>query len=57
MNLFEWEVSIVAVQVLISSALSIVASALLMEMTFSCKCFLCTFFKSFENQTQVYILG
>jgi len=42
--------------VVISSALIIVALDLLVEMTFLMEVILCTFKKSFENQTLVYIV-
>jgi len=42
-NLVKWEVSISAVQVVVSLALSIVASSLLMDMTLLIKALLFTF--------------
>jgi len=49
-------VSIPAVQVVISLALSIAALALLVKKTLLIEVLLMHFLKSFENQTQVYIL-
>jgi len=48
-------VSIPVVQVVVSSALTIVALALLVEMILSMEMLLCTL-KSFKNQPQVFIL-
>jgi len=56
-NLVELEVSIPALRVVVGLALTIVALALLVEMTLLMGMLLCTLKKNFKNQIRVYIFG